>query len=186
METLQLIGQLDFSHAVINRNFEGVPAPLGAAIVQLPDDEALMRQDLVPVGAGPGIGHALRAGSAVHHHDRRVFFARAKVGGLDEPRVEQRARGILETDDFARQHLVFIGQAVIGGAIHRPFRAIDRAQRAAGGFGQAGESIHVIPSVRTHGYGVGTGALADSNAILAVQLYGIQLALSGLTSLETK
>src|SRR5579872_2314188 len=100
-------------------------ATLGSAIVQLPDDVASLRQNLVPVGPSPGIGYALRSGAAVHHDDRRIFFARPKVGGLDEARIKQSARGILEADDFAGQQLVFIRQAVIGGAVYRPFGAID-------------------------------------------------------------
>src|ERR1039458_7851941 len=86
-------------------------APRGSAIIELPDDEAFVREDLVPGQSGPMVHDILRAGSAIHDYDCRIFFSGLKTGGFDHAAIQQRAIGCLYLDDLSGKDVELIGWA---------------------------------------------------------------------------
>src|SRR5690606_32693010 len=63
---------------------EGTPAAAGAAVVELEDDEAAIRQVLPEELGRPDVVDELRLGPSVDHHDRGM-------SPLDRPWPEERA-----------------------------------------------------------------------------------------------
>ena len=87
-----------------------------ATIIELPDDEALMGERLVPVEAGPLVAHRLRMGPAIHHHDGRIGLCWIKANGFYQASIEQRAIGALHLMELGRQEIILFESLSIGRA----------------------------------------------------------------------
>ncbi len=104
-----LVFQLVHAHVVIEHRFEFMAAAAGAAVIQLPNHETLVREHLVPGQPLPHVMDGLDAGTAINHHDGRILLRRIETGGFDEPRIEQRAVHRLHGDDLGGEDFVFFG-----------------------------------------------------------------------------
>src|SRR6202022_2119814 len=63
--TIQLIRKFGFAELAKERSLESVASSRRAAIVQLPDHKAALREHLIPGCSGPGVAHLLHAGTAI-------------------------------------------------------------------------------------------------------------------------
>src|SRR6185312_1976450 len=174
-----LVIHLHRAHAVRESGFEGEAAVEPTAIVELEDDEALLREVLRSQihGQAPIVGDALDVRATVDRNDHRVASSRLEGRWPVDCAVQRRAVGCGERHEVGRTQAESLGGGFRLLEERCPLAASDSAQRYARALFDGAVAIEKLVAALRDNDSVDAVAVGELRDIAAIQRDNVQVAL---------